>query len=102
MKKVYSAANLSQAYLLSHLLEQAGIAHYISNEYLQAGVGELPFPDTYPAVWLFDAGDYARARSVIEGFEQASTRQGVWRCGACGEDNPPTFELCWNCGWSPG
>jgi hypothetical protein len=102
MKKVYSAADLPQAHLLSHLLDHAGIAHYIANEYLQAGVGELPFTDTYPAIWLFDAVDYARARSVIEGFERASTRQGAWCCGVCGEDNPPTFELCWSCGRTPG
>lgn len=27
---------------------------------------------------------------------------GPWGCPACGEENPETFELCWNCGepWS--
>ena len=23
---------------------------------------------------------------------------GPWDCGNCGEENPPTFEICWNCG----
>jgi hypothetical protein len=100
MKKVYTAADLPQAYLLSHLFEQAGIAHYISNENLQGGVGELPFTHTYPALWLLDAADYARARSIIVRFEEAPQHE-VWRCRSCGEDNPPAFELCWKCGRAP-
>ncbi|MCC6207293.1 MAG: DUF2007 domain-containing protein [Gammaproteobacteria bacterium] len=99
MHKLYSAADLQQAYLLSHLLRQAGIAHYISNENLQGGVGELPFTHTYPAIWLFDEADRVRARTIIEAFEQAATRQeDAWRCAACGEDSPGTFETCWKCG----
>jgi hypothetical protein len=101
MKKVYTAADLPQAYLLSHLLEQAGIAHYISNESLQGGVGELPFTQTYPALWLYDAADYPRARAIIDRFENTQQGEG-WRCRACGEDNPPAFELCWKCGRTPG
>lgn len=99
MLKLYSAADLQQAHLLSHLLGQAGIAHYISNENLQGGVGELPFTQTYPAIWLFDEADREQAQAIIAAFEQAGTRQGdAWRCGACGEDNPGTFETCWKCG----
>lgn len=99
MLKLYSAADLQQAHLLSHLLEQAGIAHYIANENLQGGVGELPFTQTYPAIWLFDETDREQAQAIIAAFEQAGTRQGDgWRCGACGEDNPGTFETCWKCG----
>jgi hypothetical protein len=97
MKRVYSAADLPQAYLLSHLLDEAGIAHYVANVNLQGGVGELPFTQTYPAIWLYDETDYARARSIIGDFEAASNRPGHWRCSACGEDNPLTFDLCWNC-----
>jgi hypothetical protein len=101
MKKLYTAADLPQAYLISHLLEQAGIAHYISNENLQGGVGELPFTHTYPDLWLYDATDYPRAREIIDCFERAPPQREGWRCHACGEDNPPAFELCWRCGHSP-
>ncbi|MBK8163939.1 MAG: DUF2007 domain-containing protein [Gammaproteobacteria bacterium] len=101
MRKVYSAADLPQAYLLSHLFDQAGIAHYISNENLQGGVGELPFTHTYPALWLLDEADLERARAIIEGFERTPPRQDSWHCTACGEENPPTFEMCWKCGRSP-
>ncbi len=103
MKKLYTAADLQQAYLLSHLLEQAGIAHYISNENLQGGVGELPFTHTYPTLWLFDETDEKRATAIIGVFERAATGQGNgWRCAACGEDNPGTFETCWKCGGDRG
>lgn len=103
MKKLYTAADLQQAYLLSHLLDQAGIAHYISNENLQGGVGELPFTHTYPALWLFDEADGKRAATIIGAFEQAATGRGSgWCCAACGEENPGTFEMCWKCGHDRG
>jgi len=101
MKKVYTAADLPQAYLLSHLLEQAGIGHYIANENLQGGVGELPFTHTYPALWVYDTADYVRARAIIVRFEEAPPQSEGWRCRSCGEGNPPAFELCWKCDRAP-
>lgn len=101
MKKLYTAADLPQAYLLSHQLDEAGIAHYISNENLQGGLGELPFTQTYPVLWLYDAADHVRARAIIDRFEAAPAPREGWGCQACGEGNPPGFELCWKCGRAP-
>lgn len=98
MKRVYSAADLQQAHLLSHLLEEAGIPHFIANQNLQGGVGGLPFTHTYPEIWIYDEADFDRARATVASFESASLKQGSWRCEVCGEENPLTFELCWKCG----
>lgn len=98
MKRIYTAADLAQAYLLSHLLARAGIDHYIANEHLLAGAGELPFPDTYPVIWLYDAEDTTQARRIVDEFERTPERDDSWRCAACGEGNPASFELCWRCG----
>lgn len=42
MKSVYDAANLIDAYLVRHALEDAGIPVFIRGEALTGGIGELP------------------------------------------------------------
>lgn len=42
MKPVYDAANLIDAHLVRHALEDAGIPVYIRGEALMGGVGDLP------------------------------------------------------------
>jgi hypothetical protein len=42
MVPVYDAANLIDAYLVRHALEDAGIPAFIRGEALTGGIGELP------------------------------------------------------------
>lgn len=42
MQAVYEADNLIDAYLVRHVLEQAGIPVHIRGEALVGGIGELP------------------------------------------------------------
>lgn len=42
MKPVYDAANLIDAHLVRHALEDAGIPVFIAGESLTGGMGELP------------------------------------------------------------
>lgn len=42
MQAVYDADNLIDAYLVRHVLEEAGIPVYIRGEALVGGIGELP------------------------------------------------------------
>lgn len=98
MKKIYSAANLPEAHLISHLLEEAGIDHHIFNENLQGGVGELPFTHTYPDIWIVDEAQGERAMEIIRSYEAPRPEGEPAKCGACGEDNPAGFEVCWSCG----
>ena len=42
MKPVYDAANLIDAYLVRHALEDAGLPVFIRGEALTGGMGELP------------------------------------------------------------
>ncbi len=102
MKKIYSAADLPEAHLISHLLARAGIAHHIFNENLQGGVGELPFTHIWPDIWVVDDADAEQAGALIREYEHSASQGGGEPrcCPACGEENPPTFEICWRCGTS--
>lgn len=98
MQRLYSAANLQDAYLLLHRLQHAGIEARILNEHLQGGVGEIPFTHAYPEVWLVEGADAERAQTVVREHERAAQPGAPRPCPACDEENPSGFEVCWRCG----
>ena len=98
MIRLCTAANLPEAHLLLHRLAQAGIEACVLNEHAQGGLGEIPFTHAYPEIWIMEQADEPRARRIVVEFEQAPVSRDTTRCSACGEMNPPAFELCWRCG----
>jgi len=100
MIRLYQAENLLEAYLLLHMLEQRRIPAKVLNENLHGAVGEIPFVQAWPEIWLEDERDLSLARGIVTEFEQRP-RSGAERvCLHCGETNPGTFETCWQCGES--
>ncbi|MDA8363760.1 MAG: DUF2007 domain-containing protein [Gammaproteobacteria bacterium] len=97
MQRLYSAANLPEAHLIKGMLSAAGIETRILNEHLQGGLGELPFSEVYPEIWLEDECDAPRARRIIADYERPVSRPS-WHCRFCREDNPGAFDICWYCG----
>jgi len=98
MIRLFTAANLPEAYLLLHRLAQAGIEARVLNEHAQGGLGEIPFTHAYPEVWVMEAEDTARARQILQEFERRSSSDATILCENCGEANPAGFEICWQCG----
>ena len=98
MQRVYEAANLQEAQLVLHLLNEAGIEARVLNANAQGGLGEIPFTQAYPEIWVMRDGDARRAGAVVEAYEQRPPVHGTRRCPACGEENPANFETCWRCG----
>jgi hypothetical protein len=102
LKKLYSAASLPDAHLIRDLLGHAGIEAHVFNENAQSGVGQLPVMEAYPQIWIVNERDLPRARQILEAFEHMPAIGSNLRCEQCSEDNPTTFQLCWNCGASLG
>lgn len=98
MQRIYAAATLTEAYLLLHRLQQAGIAVRVFNEHAHGALGEIPFPHAYPELWVEHDADAPRARAVVEEYERADGDATASLCSACGESNPAAFEICWRCG----
>jgi len=96
-QRLYSAANLPEAHLVRGLLAAAGIEACVLNEYAGGALGELPFAEAAPSVWIAEERDLARARHVIAVYENAPAAPGVMRCAACGEESPRNFSICWQC-----
>jgi hypothetical protein len=97
VKRVHTAATLAEAHLLVDLLADRGIRARIFNANASSLAGELPIDAAMPQVWVDDPADERRAREVIEAFT-LTPPSPTRRCPACGEDNPGSFDLCWNCG----
>lgn len=98
MIRIYTAANLQDAHLLLGLLHVSGIDARILNASAQGALGEIPLAAAYPEIWLVQARDTERARQVLATFERPAPALPPRICPACGEENPATFETCWNCG----
>lgn len=97
MQRLYRAADLTDAYLLLHRLQHAGIAARVLNEHARGALGEIPFTHAGPEVWIDEARDSPRAQAVAAEHQSVRDSGAVWRCRACAEENPDGFELCWKC-----
>lgn len=98
LKRVFTAANLPEAHLLSDYLADRGVRARIFNANASSLAGELPIDAALPQVWVERDEDAARARELIDAYFRAGSAAGSIFCPLCGEENPASFELCWACG----
>jgi hypothetical protein len=98
MKHVFSSESPGDTHYLKGVLERAGIACVIKNEQLIGGLGDIPFLECVPELWVLSDADAQRARALIEEHESRPAAASPWRCPRCGEGNEGQFALCWNCG----
>ena len=105
MKRVYKCADIIEANALLHVLETAGIPCRIMNEFTSGALGDIPFTEAGPEIWIEDERDFDLARKNIEQhiaeMKNADKAQSLI-CPECGETNPGNFTSCWNCGNSLG
>ena len=99
MKKLTSADSLITINHFKNLLESEGIPCQIRNEHLGSIMGEMPFVETWPELWVVNDLDFDRATQLITAVDAESPEKS-WRCRKCGEVNEGQFAACWNCGTS--
>lgn len=99
MKRVYSSELLAEAGHVKTVLEQSGIPAFVKNEQLSGAIGEVPFLECMPEVWVYNDGDAERAGRIVAELSSAATVEAApWQCKACGETNEGQFAACWSCG----
>ena len=96
MKQVYTNESHFLVNNAKNLIEAEGIDTFIKNEFSQGAMGELPFHDTWPQLWVYNDKDLDNALAIIE-TSQNVIKKADWICKNCSEENPSSFELCWNC-----
>src|SRR5512145_3206486 len=101
MKKLrtFGPFERAQAWLLRQMLEREGIACLLRNEELFAAMGEIPFIECLPELWVVDDEVYPRARMLVDGWLQTDEHKTEpWVCPGCGERLEGQFGACWKCG----
>ena len=100
MKKLTTSPSLVTINHYKNVLESEGIACRIKNEHLGSIVGEMPFVEVWPELWVINDLDVDRARQLIDEDITAESPGTTWKCRRCGEENEGQFGACWNCGSS--
>ena len=95
---VYSNESLFLVNNVKNLIDAQGISSFIKNEFSQGAIGEISAFDAWPEVWITDDADFERAIKIIN-ESQSSDKGEDWICQQCSEQNAPSFEVCWSCGF---
>ncbi len=98
MKKLTSADSLVTINHYKNILESEGIGCEIRNEHLGGILGDMPFTDVWPQLWIHNDLDFDRAQQLISQDVQDESPKDPWTCSRCGEENEGQFAACWNCG----
>lgn len=98
MKTVYSAQNISLVSIFQNILEGHGIRCWLKNQFLSAGVGDLPPIECWPQLCVDDV-DFDEAKRIVD--EALSEKELTpWICDSCNELIEGQFTECWKCGKS--
>ena len=100
MKKVTSADSLVTINHWKNLLQSEGIACEIRNQHLGSIIGEMPFVEVWPQLWIVNDLDFDRAQQLISDDVVDESPAEPWQCRHCGEENEGQFAACWSCGTS--
>jgi hypothetical protein len=100
LRKVHTAESIVEIAHLRNVLEADGIACLVRNDRLGGVVGEIPFVECWPELWVLETGNYLRAKSLVDDVLRTGPALESWRCASCGESIEGQFEVCWNCGAS--
>jgi len=101
MKKlhVFSFWDRLQASLLKEILVAEGIECLLRNDLLSSAMGEIPFIECSPELWLIDGETYPRAKLLLDAWLQTNgPSDEYWTCPGCGEVVQAHFGACWSCG----
>lgn len=95
MKRVFRAGSLLEAQLVADTLTSLCIANHILNAYAVGAMGDLPYSQASPEVWVEDAAQEAQAVEAIASLDAPLLADKL--CPHCGETNPGNFLSCWQC-----
>jgi Putative prokaryotic signal transducing protein len=101
MRKVHTAESMIEIAHLRNVLESAGIRCLVRNERLAGALGEIPFVECWPELWVCEPGQALRARGLIDEARCPAPPADPWECPSCGERIEAQFAQCWRCAPGP-
>src|SRR5205085_1415352 len=65
VSRIFASVNLAEVHHAKNLLESVGIRTVLKNEMLASAIGQLPFTECQPELWLVDPAEAERARRLL-------------------------------------
>jgi hypothetical protein len=98
MIKVFENFDFSRVGQMQSLLESHGIKTFIKNQYGSSVMGEVPFVEVVPQLYVLAKEDVQRARDLLQLDLPEEDPAEDWVCPECGIDLEGNFTRCWKCG----
>ena len=101
MKKLHTFSHRERPFatLLKERFAAEGIVCLVRNDELSTALGEIPFVECYPELWVVDDEVYPRARLLLDQWLADGTEPDpAWTCPNCDERVEGQFQCCWKCG----
>ena len=83
---------------MQSLLESHDIKTFLKNQYGSSVMGEVPFVEVVPQLYILEEKDLARAKQLLQLDLPVDEPDEDWVCEECGVEVEGTFALCWKCG----
>ena len=83
---------------MQSLLESHGIKTFIKNQFGSSVMGEVPFVEVVPQLYVLDEKDLGQAKQLLLLDLPVEQPESDWVCNECGVEVDGTFHRCWNCG----
>ena len=97
--RVYSSQVLAMVHNVKNVLEMNDIRCEVRGEHLRIGLGEIPWTESWPELWILELSDLEKAKVLVQELLDAEPpSSGSWNCEECGEQVENQFGECWNCG----
>ncbi|NND43756.1 MAG: DUF2007 domain-containing protein [Xanthomonadales bacterium] len=98
MIKVFEDFDLSTVGRYQSVLESEGIRTYLKNQFTASVLGEIPFVEAIPQLWILEDEDLPQANALIRKLAEAGDETGPdWTCPHCRAEVESVFDRCWNC-----
>ena len=102
MIKVFENFDFSRVGQMQSLLESHGIRTFLRNQYGSSVMGEIPFVEVVPQLFVFEERDVARAHELLKLGLPSTPEGGDWVCPKCSAEVEANFNICWQCGAERG
>ncbi len=77
MIKVFEDFDIALVGYYQSVLEANGIQTFMKNQFGTGGLGELPFVEVIPQIWVLNDAEEPRARSLIKELQEDLNTESV-------------------------
>jgi hypothetical protein len=94
--KLFADFDVAKVGQLQSVLEAEGIQTHLKNQF-GSTMGEIPFVDVVPELWILNDEDLIKAKKLINKLLADTEDPGPeWTCKKCDSVVDGVFARCWN------